>query len=132
MIGDDLAASKFGDLSKRIGTNLTSRQSVLDLVQSIDESLAKRGVRPKDDIKRQVATLVDLDKIFKLELSQAPSGFTSRIAQAAGEAAVTGGTPASGLLSAAKDKFLDMSKLEFDDKMKALRFLSKKKTEGNK
>jgi hypothetical protein len=132
MIGDDLAASKFGDLSKRIGTNLTSRQDVLSLVKTLDESLAKRGVRPKDDIKRQVATLADLDKIFKLELSQAPSGFTSRIAQGIGEAAITGGAPTSGLLSAAKDKFLDMSKLEFDDKMKALRFLSKKKPEGNK
>jgi phage host-nuclease inhibitor protein Gam len=127
MIGDDLAASKFGDLSKRIGTNLASRQDVLSLVQTLDESLAKRGVRPKDDIKRQVATLVDLDKIFKLELSQAPSGFTSRIAQAAGEAALGGGVPTGSLLSAAKDKFLDMTKLEFDDKMKALRFLSKKK-----
>jgi phage host-nuclease inhibitor protein Gam len=132
MIGDDLAASKFGDLSKRIGTNLASRQDVLSLVQTLDESLAKRGVRPKDDIKRQVATLVDLDKIFKLELSQAPSGFTSRIAQATGEAALGGGVLTGSLLSAAKDKFLDMGKLEFDDKMKALRFLSKKKTEGKK
>ena len=127
MIGDDLAASKLGDLSKRIGTNLASRQDVLSLVKTLDESLAKRGVRPKDDLKRQVATLVDLDKIFKLEFSQAPSGFTSRIAQATGEAAITGGALTDRLLSAAKDKFLDMSKLEFDDKMKALRFLSKKK-----
>ena len=43
------------------------------------------------------------------------------------EAAITGGVPAREILSGALDKFRDMSKLEFDDKMKALRFLSKKK-----
>jgi hypothetical protein len=132
MIGDELASSKLGALAKRIGTNLASKESVIDLVQSLDESLAKRGVRPQDDIKRQVATLADLEKIFKVESAQAPFGFQSRIAQGAGEAAISGGVPAREILSGALDKFRDMNKLEFDDKMKALRFLSKKKPEGKK
>mgnify|MGYP003637926601 FL=1 len=132
MIGDELASSKLGALAKRIGTNLASKESVIDLVQSLDESLAKRGVRPQDDIKRQVATLADLEKIFKVESAQSPFGFQARIAQGAGEAAISGGVPAREILSGALDKFRDMSKLEFDDKMKALRFLSKKKTEGKK
>ena len=127
MIGDDLAASKLGALSKRIGTNLASKEAVIDLVQTLDDSLSKRGFRPADDIKRQVATLADLEKIFKVESAQAPFGFQSRIAQGAGEAAITGGVPARELINVALDKFRGMSKLEFDDKMKALRALSKKK-----
>lgn len=132
MIGDDLAASKLGALSKRIGTNLASREAVLDMVQTLDDSLSKRGFRPLDDVKRQVAALADLEKIFKVESAQSPFGFQSRVAQGAGEAAITGGVPSREILNVALDKFRGMSKLEFDDKMKALRAMSKKKTQGNK
>jgi hypothetical protein len=131
MIGDELASSKLGSLSKRIGGNLANRESTLSLIKDIDDSLAKRDVFFKDDIKRQVATLIDLEKIFKIETAQAPVGFQSRVAQGAAEAALTGNGPVTQLSNLALDKFRDMSKLDFDQKMKALRAMSKVKEQGN-
>lgn len=126
MIGDDLAASKLGALSKRIGTNLASREQVISMVDDIDNALRKRGIRPKDDIKRQVAALADLEKIFKVEGEQSPFGFQARVAQGVADVAVGGQAGATReLLDAAVNRFRSMNKLEFKDKMKALRALSK-------
>jgi hypothetical protein len=129
MIGDELAENKLGALSKRIGTNLASREDVLAMVDSLDTSLNKRKVFPKDNIKQQVATLADLEKIFKVEGEQSPFGFQSRIAQGLTEGAqlATGAPASTQLIDAAITKFRSMNKLEFDDKMKALRALSKKR-----
>lgn len=127
MIGDDLASSKLGALSKRIGSNLASREQVISLVDELDSALAKRGVRPKDDIKQQVAALADLEKIFKVEGEQSPFGFQGRIANAVGDAMTGGPTGSKALLDAAVNKFRSMNQMEFDDKMKALRALSKHK-----
>lgn len=123
MIGDELAEKKFAGLAKRIGTNLTAKEDVQAFLNIVDESLAKRGIRPKDDINRQVAILSDLEKIFKVESAQAPFGFQSRIAQGALEATTMSPTVQAGRY--VLDKFRDMGKLEFDDKMKALRALAK-------
>lgn len=127
MIGDDLAVSKLGALSKRIGTNLQSREQVIDLIDRLDDSLVKRGIRPKDDIKRQVAALADLEKIFKVEGEQSPFGFQSRITQGVADAVGGQASPTQQLIDATINKFRSMSELEFDDKMKALRKLSKVK-----
>lgn len=128
LIGDELASTKFGSLAKRVGTNLASRERVISLLTTVDDALAKRGVKEfNDNIFQQVATLADLEKIFKVESAQAPFGFQARIAQGAGEAAITGGAPTREVLRGALDKFRDMSKLDFDDRMKALRALSKPK-----
>lgn len=128
MIGDELADSKFGALSKRIGTNLASREDVISLIDSVDEALIKRGFRPKDDIKRQVAALADLEKIFKVESSQSPFGFKARVEQGALDASLGGGPAvARNILEMGLDKFRDMNKLDFDQRMKALRELSKVK-----
>ena len=129
MVGDELAENKLGALSKRIGTNLASREDVLAMVDSLDTSLNKRKVFPKDNIKQQVATLADLEKIFKVEGEQSPFGFQSRIAQGLTEGAqlATGAPASTQLIDAAITKFRSMNKLEFDDKMKALRALSKKR-----
>lgn len=127
MIGDDLAVPKLGALSKRIGTNLQSREQVIDLIQNLDDSLAKRGVRPKDDIKRQVAALADLEKIFKVEGEQSPFGFQSRVMQGVADAATGAQSPTQQLIDTAINKFRGMSELEFDDKMKALRKLAEVK-----
>lgn len=126
MIGDELAASKLGALSKRIGSNLASREQVISMIDEIDTSLNKRGIRPKDDIKRQVAALADLEKIFKVEGEQSPFGFQSRVAQGVADAATGGQVSATReVLDAAVNKFRNMNKMEFDDKMKALRAISK-------
>ena len=127
MIGDELAVSKFGSLSKRIGTNLQSREQVINLMNILDKALGKRGIRPKDDIRRQVAAIADLEKIFKLETDQSPFGFQSRIMQGAINATQGGQGASRELLDAAINKFRDMSKPEFDDKMKALRKLAEVK-----
>ena len=127
MIGDELAASKFGALSKRIGTNLQSREQVINLMNILDKALGKRGIRPKDDIRRQVAAIADLEKIFKLETDQSPFGQQSRIMQGAMGATQGGQSASRELIDAAINKFRDMSKPEFDDKMKALRKLAEVK-----
>lgn len=128
MIGDDLAVSKLGALSKRIGSNLATREQIISLVDNLDESLGKFKKRPQDDIRQQVAALADLEKIFKVEGEQSPFGFQARIAQGAADA-ITGTPTGAGkqLLDAAINKFRTMNELEFDDKMKALRALSKVK-----
>ena len=121
MIGDKLAEPKLGAMAKRIGTNLASKEDVFDLIDSVDDALAKRGItKYNDDIRRQVAVLADLEKIFKVESAQAPFGFQSRIAQAAIE-----GSPTNTALNIALDKFRSMNAMEFEDKMRALRALSK-------
>ena len=124
MIGDDLADSKLGAMAKRIGTNLASRDDVTAFLNTLDDALAKRGIRPKDDITRQVAALADLEKIFKVESSQAPFGFKARVEQGVADAATGQGVVTQGI-NLALDKFRDMNKLEFNDKMKALRQLAK-------
>ena len=131
MIGDDLVDSKMGALAKRIGTNLASRDDIKSFVTSIDESLAKQGFKFKDDLERQVAVLAEIEKLFKIEASQAPFGFTSRIAQGAAEVALPGGGGAvDATMRAVVDAFRNMNKMEFDDKMKALRAMSKPKSKG--
>ena len=127
MIGDDLAASKLGSLAKRIGTNLASKEQVYDLIDSLDTAIAKsvpKKDRPQDDIRRQVAFLADLEKIFNVESAQSPFGFQSRIAQGALEAAT--GSPTGVMAETGKfvlDRFRAMSKQDFNDKMKATRSL---------
>lgn len=126
MIGDELAENKLGALSKRIGTNLASREDVLKMVDGLDEALNKQGIRPKDNIKQQVAALSDLEKIFKVESEQAPFGFQARIAEGTAEAALTGGASLKrDAMMGVVNKFRNMNKLEFDDKMKALRAMAK-------
>ena len=123
MIGDDLAASKFGALAKRIGTNLASREKSISMIDSLDEALAKRGIYPKDDVKRLVSTIDTLEKIFELESKQAPFGFQSRVSKGVLEAGATG-APETAVLSAVKEAVTDIGKLSFEDKIKALRILS--------
>jgi len=131
MIGDELASSKLGDLSKRIGTNLASRQDTIKLIDSIDEALGKRGIRPKDDIKRQVSALADLEKIFKIESAQAPFGIKARFEQGVADAATGGaGTGAiKQVVDFGLDKFREMKEPDFNARMKALRALSRAKDE---
>ena len=127
MVGDELAASKFGSLAKRIGTNLTSKEQVYDLIDTLDDAIATNvpmKYRPKDDIRRQVAALSDLEKIFKLESAQSPFGLQSRIAQG-GVDALTGGQTGVAVETGryVLDKLRSMNKKDFNDKMKATRSL---------
>jgi len=126
MIGDDLAVSKLGSLSKRIGSNLASREQVISMVDELQSSLNKRGKSIQGDIKRQVAALSSLEKIFKVEGSQSPFGFQARIENVAIDAATGGqvGLTREGL-GMAINKFKSMNELEFNEKIKALRALSK-------
>jgi len=136
MIGDDLASSKLASLSKRIGTNLASKEQVYDLISSLDSTIKKvipKKYRPKDDIKRQVAFLSDLEKIFNVESAQAPFGLQSRVAQAGIEAATgsaTGVVAETGKF--VLDRFREMGKKDFDQKMKATRLLLRESTQRGK
>jgi len=132
MIGDELAEAKFGALSKRIATNISSKEQVIDMVNSLEEALVTHGKGSNVDIERLVQTVGFVEDIFKLEPQQARFGFQSRIAKGALETATTG-TPGIQLTKSAIDAAAKLSKLDFNDKMKALRLLSgiTKKT-GNK
>tara|TARA_R110000737_G_C14610049_1_gene490820 strand:- start:855 stop:2579 length:1725 start_codon:yes stop_codon:yes gene_type:complete len=124
MIGDELAEAKFGALSKRIATNLASKEQVLDMVNSLEEALGAQGKASNVDIERLVQTVADIEDIFKLEPQQARFGFQSRIAKGVLDTATTG-APAELLARGAIDAAANMSKLDFNDKMKALRILAK-------
>jgi len=67
MIGDDLAEAKFGALSKRIATNLASKEQVIDMVNSLEEALITHGKPSNVDIERLVQTAGFVEDIFKLE-----------------------------------------------------------------
>jgi len=124
MIGDDLAEAKFGALSKRIATNLASKEQVLDMVNSLEEALITHGKGSNVDIERLVQTAGFVEDIFKLEPQQARFGLQARIAKGALETATTG-TPGIQLARGAIDAAAKLSKLDFNDKMKALRILAK-------
>lgn len=126
MIGDKLASSKFGMLSKKIGSNLQSKDNILMLVDELKSNpTTKNSI---SDVPRMVAALADMEKIFKFEPEQSPFGFQSRVAQGAAEA--LNGSPV-GLTKVGYDalvnKFKSMSELEFDAKMKALRKLAEER-----
>ena len=130
MIGDDLAVSKLGSLAKRIGTNLTSKEQVIDLIDSLDSALIKTGVRPKDNVKRQVAALADLEKIFNMEGAMAPwslGGTTEKAINSALKGTQSVKDQAIDFATQKAKNLFGMSQLEFDDKMKALRKLSEVK-----
>ncbi len=124
MIGDDLASAKFGALSKRIATNLASKEQVVDMVNSLEEALITHGKGSNVDIERLVQAAGFVEDIFKLEPQQARFGFQARVAKGALETATTG-APGIQLAKGAIDAAAKLSKLDFNDKMKALRILAK-------
>jgi len=124
MIGDDLSASKFGALSKRIATNLASKEQVVDMVRSLEDALTTHGKGSNVDIERLVQAVGHVEDIFKLEPQQARFGFQARVAKGALETAATG-APGIQLAKGAIDAAAKLSKLDFNDKMKALRILSR-------
>lgn len=129
LIGDKLAENKLGRLSKRIGTNLASKENVYSMIDEIDSALKANKVKGFDDnIRQQVGALADLEKIFKLEGAQAPFGFQSRISQGVAEAATGGQIGLTReILGAATDAFRKMNQLDFDERMKALRAMSRER-----
>jgi|GEM_PF-4835391 len=129
MIGDDLADAKFGALAKRIATNLASKEQVVDMINSLDEGLTKRGKGFNVDIERLVQTAGYIEDIFKLEPQQARFGFQARVAKGALESATTG-SPVVNIAQGAIDAAAKLSKLDFDAKMKALRILANTKKEN--
>lgn len=129
LIGDKLAENKLGSLAKRIGTNLASKENVYKMIDEIDEALRKNKVKGfDDDIRQLVGALVDMEQIFKLEGAQAPFGIQSRFTKGALDA-VSVASP--GLwregIDFVGDAFRNMTKLEFEDKMKALRAMSRER-----
>lgn len=120
-IDDDLATAKLGTLSRRIGSNLQSKEQVLQLVDGLDEALKKNGINYKDDIKQQVASVDLLDKAFKTSANESPFGFQNQIRMAAN--AKTGN--AAGLLSEGINAIKQMREPSFEDKMKTLRAMAR-------
>jgi len=126
MIGDKLAEAKFGALSKRIATNLSSKEQVVAMVDSLEEALITHGKGSNVDIERLVQAAGHVEDIFKLEPQQARFGLQARLAKGTLETATTG-SPVTQLAKGAIDAAAKLSKLDFNDKMKALRILAKVK-----
>ena len=121
-IDTDLANSKLGNLSKRLGTNYTSKEQIFELIDTLDESLKNNKVVFSDDIRSQVSSLALLDDVFKMQETESPFGFVSGIKKA------TSGQPVSvQALDVALDKLKSMRDPDFNKKMAVLRRLAEKK-----
>lgn len=119
-IESELASKRFGNLSKRIASNFTSRDEIIGLVDGLDGALAQNGIRMKSNIKKQVAALAELEELFKLEKQQSPFGFQGRI-----ETAMQGmGDPnvlAVRGVDKAIDKIRSMRQPDFDERVAAVK-----------
>ena len=121
-IDTDLANSRLGDVSKKIGTNYGTRQDVFKLIDTLDESLKNNKVIFNDDIRSQVSSLALLDDVFKMQDTDIPFGFVSGIKKA------TSGQPMTvQALDVALDKLKSMRDPDFNKKMAVLRRLAEKK-----
>ncbi len=80
-LGDDLAKSKLGALSKRIGSNLASREQIIKMVDELETALKTNNITQKDNIYQMVAAIGKIDEIFGVDQSQSPFGFVSGIAK---------------------------------------------------
>jgi hypothetical protein len=121
-IDTDLANSKLGNLSKKIGTNYATKEQVFDLIDTLDESLKNNKIVFNDDIRSQVSSLVLLDDVFKMQDTDVPFGFVSGIKKA------TSGQPmTSQALDLALDKLKSIRDPDFNKKMAVLRRLAEKK-----
>lgn len=134
-LGEEGSTQKLTGVANKIATNYPSRTDAPLLVKALDEALAKRGIRPKDDIIDLVFAMQDIEDVFKLEQAQASRGITGRMTQAGADVAgtaidvSTGGSAAIARkgLDVATSLFKKMPVTEFNDKMKAIRALSKTK-----
>ena len=124
-MNSDMASAKLGNLSKRIASNLTSKEQVQSLIDGLDNSLNTNGVRFSDDINAQVTAVGQIEKIFNLESKQSPFGLQGRI-ESAGNVMSGGGMTSEGV-KMVFDKLKKMSEKDFNDKMLALRKLSEVK-----
>ena len=115
----DFAGQKLGALSKRIGSNLASREQIMMMVKEMDEALKKNKVTFHDDISGQVAALARVEEIFGVEVAQSPFGFQAGIAKATQSAA----NPKLAAVDLAASKIQKMTQLDFDKRMEALRKL---------
>lgn len=124
-IDSDLATSKLGMLSKRIGTNLASKEQIFDLIDTIDTSLKNNKIVYRDDIRTQVAALSMLDDVFKVEAGQAPFGFVSGVGKGV-QSAASGQSATMQALDAGLGKLKSMATPDFNQKMKIMKELSEK------
>jgi hypothetical protein len=124
-IDTDLASSKLGNLSKRIGSNAVTKEQVFELIDTLDDSLKKNKVKFNDDIRSQVSTLALLDDVFKMQGTDTPFGFVSGIAKGA-NAAATGGSTSGLAVSAALGKLKSMREPDFNKKLAVLKRFAEK------
>lgn len=123
-LNSDAAYSKLGHLSKRIGSNLVSRDQVIAMVDELDNALAKNNIRYKDNIRQEVAAVAKLEEIFLTEASQAPWGHTASV----GKGMLTANQGPAGVLEFGTDllhTLKTMNQMDFDAKMKALRVMTR-------
>lgn len=116
----ELAGQRLGGLSKRIAQNFNSRTDIIQMIDGIDAALAKNGIRPKSNIKQQVAALTELEELFKLEKQQSPFGFQGRI-ESAMQAASDPNMAAVKATDKAINSLRGMFQKDFDERVAALK-----------
>ena len=121
-LDSEFASSKLGAISKRIGSNLASREQVIQMIDELDSALKSNGYRYKDNIKQQVAAMGQLDAIFKIDPLQSPFGFQAGIGK--GAASVAAGDNI-GMFHASIETLKNLKAQDFDSKIKALRAMSR-------
>jgi hypothetical protein len=125
-IDSDLANSKLGNLSKKLGTNYGSKEKIFELIDTLDESLGKNKIKFNDDIRSQVSSLALLDDVFRMQETEAPFGFVSGISKGARDTA-SGQSASMQALDAAIGKLKSMRDPDFNKKMAVLRRFAEKK-----
>jgi hypothetical protein len=125
-IDSDLANSKLGNLSKKLGTNYGSKEKIFELIDTLDESLGKNKIKFNDDIRSQVSSLALLDDVFRMQETEAPFGFVSGISKGARDTA-SGQSASMQALDAAVGKLKSMRDPDFNKKMAVLRRFAEKK-----
>ena len=125
-IDTDLANSKLGNLSKKLGTNYGTKENVFKLIDTLDESLVANKIKFNDDIRSQVSSLALLDDVFRMQETETPYGFVSGIAKGTRDTAA-GQSVSMQALDAAVGKLKSMRDPDFNKKMAVLREFAGKK-----
>jgi hypothetical protein len=126
-IFSDMSSKSLGGKTRRLVSNAESRVQIEQLINQADDVLKNEfKIRFKDDIPSLNHMVTQLENIFKIE----PVGsFQGRI-QRAGSNLAQGLSPRAQVTEALTERLFDLSKPDFDKKMKAMRALTRGSNNG--
>ena len=117
----DLSKETLGSKAVSLLSNNLTRTQVKKALRDADAALATQGVRFKDDVSGLIHMADEIEDLFKLAPSRSIGGNMEK----AGASIMQGASPETAIAGGLYDKIKNMRQVEFDDKMKALRSLSR-------